>query len=310
MIDFRRLIKAGVHFGHLTSRVFPGMKKYIWGQKDGTHLIDVSKTAFYLERASKFLEGVASEGKTILWVGTKKSAQQVVEAAAKETEMPYVNHRWIGGSLSNFSQIKKSLTKLGHNEDILKKAEKYPHYTKKEFNTLQKVTDRLLKNVGGIRELRWPIGAIVLVDVDKEFSALREANRLGIPVVALVDTNGNPSNVDFVIPGNDDRKESVELVIDYLKDAVLRGKVVAKTNADAVQEQEIESIQETAGLLQLEQTMAEEEALSKKAKTGGVAKTVVAKKPVAGNKKRSFDRDESGQATARKKFSPEKRDKE
>ena len=196
MIDFRELIKAGLHFGHQKSRWYPGMKKYIWGQKDGTHLIDVTKTAYYLERAAVFLEKTAADGKTILWIGTKKSAQQPIEAVARELGMSYVNHRYIGGTLTNWPQIKKSITRLLHYEDILQKAEKYPHYTKKELNLFQKMVNRLLKNVGGIRDLRWPIGAIVLIDVDKEFSSLKEANRLGIPVVALVDTNGDPSNVD------------------------------------------------------------------------------------------------------------------
>jgi len=223
MIDFRELVKAGVHFGHQRARGCPKMFRWIWGHKNGVHLIDVSKTAYQLEQAAQFLKGVAAQGKTILWVGTKKSAQDIIAQAGKELDMPSVSHRWIGGTLSNFSQVKKSVTKMLHLEDVLSKAEDH-FYTKKELNTIYKTAERLRKNVGGIRELTWPIGAVVLVDVRKERSALREAVRMGVPVVALVDTNSDPSMVDYVIPGNDDAPRSIKLVVDYLVDAVKQGK--------------------------------------------------------------------------------------
>lgn len=228
MIDFRSLIKAGVHFGHQTSRWCPKMAPYIWGFKNDVHLIDVSKTAAQLEKASKFLESIVAEGKTVLWVGTKKPAQGIVQEAAIKSEMPFVNHRWIGGTLSNYSQVKKSLTKLLHYEDVLSKTDKFPHYTKKEFNVFQKIVNRLIKNVGGIRGMRWPVGALVLVDVSKERSALKEAAAMGIPVIALVDTNGDPSMVDYVIPANDDAPRSIKVIIDYLAEAAQRGKAAAK----------------------------------------------------------------------------------
>ncbi len=233
MIDFQKLVKAGVHFGHQTSRWNPKMAPYIWGFKNKVHLIDVSKTAYQLEKAAQFLESVAAEGKTVLWVGSKKPAQDVIERVGKETGMPYVKNRWIGGTLSNFGQVKKAVTKLLHYEDILNKTEQFPHYTKKEFNVFKKTAERLEKSVGGIRTLKWPVGAIVLVDVSKEYSALKEANVMGIPVVALVDTNCDPSLVDFVIPGNDDAVPPIEVIFKELADAVNRGKAEAKNRGVA-----------------------------------------------------------------------------
>jgi small subunit ribosomal protein S2 len=228
MIDFRELIKVGSHFGHQTARWCPKMAPYIWGHKNKVHLIDVSKTAFQLEKSAKFLEGVAAEGKTILWVGTKKPAQNAVSQVAASVDMPYVNHRWIGGTLSNYSQVKKSVTNMLHLEDVLARAEKSTHYTKKELNVFSKKAERLRKSVGGIQNLVWPIAAIVIVDVKKEQSALQEASCLGIPVVGIVDTNGDPSLVDYVIPANDDSPRSIQLLLDYLGKAVSVGKAAAE----------------------------------------------------------------------------------
>src|SRR3990172_12718270 len=198
MIDFRKLVKAGVHFGHQTSRWLPKMGPYIWGVKNNIHLIDVSKTAHQLEKAAQFLQEVAREGKQVLWVGTKKPARAIVQEVATKLDMPYVNYRWVGGTLSNFSQVKKSITRLLHYEDVLEKSEKYPHYTKKELSKVKKNVERLQGVIGGIRKLAWPVGAIVLIDVNKEHSALQEAVKVRVPVVALVDTNADPSLVDYV----------------------------------------------------------------------------------------------------------------
>lgn len=223
MIDFRSLVKAGVHFGHQKTRWCPRMAPYIWGIKNNIHLIDVSKTAFLMSKAATFLKSVAAKGQPILWVGTKKAAKDAIVRAGTELNMPYVSHRWIGGTLSNFAQVKKSVTRCLHFEDILAKAEQFPHYTKKEFNTFQKVVDRLSKNVGGIKKLTWPIGAIVVVDVLKEQSAVREAARMGVPIVALVDTNCDPTLIDHVIPTNDDAPRAVNIVMNYLIEAVQEG---------------------------------------------------------------------------------------
>lgn len=238
MIDFKQLVKAGVHFGHRTSVWCPRMAPYIWGHKNNVHLIDVSKTAFQLEKAAQFLEGVASEGKSVLWIGTKKAAQDPIRLAAERLNLPYVNHRWIGGTLSNFPQVKKSVTKLLHYEDVLVKDNSGSFYTKKELNRFKKAVERLKKNIGGIVNLRWPLGAVVIVDVNKEASALREAAAMKIPVVALVDTNSDPSLVNYVIPGNDDAPRSIKLIVDYLEEAARRGQEAAKVKKDEIVAQE------------------------------------------------------------------------
>ena len=227
MIEFELLVKHGVHFGHEKSRWSPKMAPYIWGYKNNIHLIDVSKTAFQLEKSAQFLKDLAANNKQILWIGTKKAAQTIMKEAAEKLNMPHVTHRWIGGTLSNFSQVKKSITKLLHYEDILAKAEKYPHFTKKELNVINKVAERLRKNIGGILQLKWPVDAVVIVDVRKERSALKEASIMGIPVVALVDTNCDPSQVDYVIPANDDAPRSIKVIIDYLTEAVQAGQKLA-----------------------------------------------------------------------------------
>ena len=231
---FGELVKAGVHFGHQKSRWCPKMEQYIWGYKNKVHLIDVSKTAFQLDKSEKFLESIAAEGKTVLWVGTKKAASKTIQEIAVKLNQPYVNHRWLGGTLLNFSQVKKSLTRLLHYEDILAKSESNPFYTKKELNLYRKTADKLEKTVGGIRKLALPVGAIVVVDVSKEQSAVKEAVLMGVPVIGIVDTNSDPSLVDFVIPANDDSVQAVSLLLNYLADAVVRGKdAAARKSKDA-----------------------------------------------------------------------------
>lgn len=230
MMDFRELIKAGVHFGHVKARQCPKMLPYVWGVKNDVQLINVAQTAYCVEEAARFLEKLAGEGKQILWVGTKKSAQKAIFDAAVSVNMPHVTHRWIGGTLSNFGQVKKSVTRYLHLLDIIERAEKYPYYTKKEINGFIKIVERLKKSVGGIEKLTWPVAAIVVVDVTKEFSAVHEASMMGIPVVAIVDTNGDPSKVDYVIPANDDASRSVEIITQYLAQRVAAGVAVAAKN--------------------------------------------------------------------------------
>lgn len=228
MIELEKLVKGGVQFGHQTWRWNPKMAPYIWGEKNGIHLIDVSKTAFQLEQAAKFLESLAAEGKTVLWCGTKKAAQQAMARVAKETKSPLVSHRWIGGTLTNYLQVKKSVTKLLHLEDVVGRAGKV-HYTKKELSVFQKQIERLKKNIGGLRKLVWPVGAVVVVDVKKEHVALSEARETGVPVIAMVDTNCDPSGITYVIPANDDAPRSIECIFGYLTEAVARGQKAAAT---------------------------------------------------------------------------------
>lgn len=246
MIDIKKLVEAGVHFGHKTSRWHPKMAPFIWGFKDGVHLINVAKTASQLEKASNFLESVAAEGKTILWVGTKKVAQPLIESVGKSLGFPYVIHRWIGGTLTNYSQVKKSVTKLLHFEDVISKSDQFS-YTKKEFVNFQKIADRLNKNVGSIRNFAFPVGAVVVIDVKKEQTVLREAAAMGVPVVGFVDTNSDPS-VDYVIPCNDDAASSLKIILEYLSEAVKRGqaKKIQKKNVSADKKQDSEEAETLA----------------------------------------------------------------
>jgi small subunit ribosomal protein S2 len=240
MIDLKKLVGANVHFGHKSSRWHPKMAPFIWGTRNDIHLINVAQTAYQMEKAAQFLESLAAQKRSILIVGTKKVSQSVVEEIGKKLNNPYVVHRWIGGTLTNWANVKKCITKLLHAEDVLAKADQYA-YTKKERASLQKDIERLQRNVGTIRNFSWPIGALILVDVKKEQTALREALSVGVPVVALVDTNCDPSMVDYVIPCNDDATSSVKVVLDYLADAIERGKQKAATQA-------VEAAQETTNV--------------------------------------------------------------
>ncbi len=228
MIDLKELIKNCVQFGHQTWRWNPKMAPYIWGQKDGVHLIDVSITAHQMQKSAAFLEKLAAEGKTILWCGTKKPARGAIAKIAQETPCPTVSHRWIGGSLTNYMQVRKAVAKLAALEELVSKVgTQSVYHTKKELSVFQKEIERLEKNVGGLRSFSWPLGALVVVDVKKEHVAISEAQSAGIPVVALVDTNGDPSDIDYVIPTNDDAAPAIDYIINYLKEAVIRGQKAA-----------------------------------------------------------------------------------
>lgn len=241
MKDLRDLIKSGVQFGHQTWRWNPKMAPYIWGQKNGIHLIDVSKTQFQLQKAAKFLESVAAEGKAVLFCGTKKSAKKAIEKVAQDAKAPVVVHRWIGGTLTNAPQIRKAVTKLLHLKDIVAKADQSFH-TKKELSVFNKQIERLEKNVGGICKLVWPVGALVVVDVKKEHVAISEAVSMGVPVVALVDTNSDPSNIAYVIPTNDDAPRAIECIMEELSEAVARGKKTATPGKEAASVAALEEV--------------------------------------------------------------------
>lgn len=290
-------IKNGVQWGHQTRSWSPKMARFIWGVKDGVHLIDVSKTAQEVDRAGAFLEDIAAQGKQILWVGTKDAASNAVKVAAEKTGCPSVCHRWIGGTLTNFSQVKKSVTKLLHHEDILEKIDKY-NYTKKECGVFQKIVDRLENNVGGIRELVWPIGAIVVVDVKKEVVAVKEAKAKGIPVVALVDTNCDPSGIDYVIPGNDDVARAVQVVVEELAEFVARG--AARADKKQKKVAEVVPTEETAA--ELQKLEADEEGAVKK---GAVKKAKKAAEEVAIEANSTQGADAASAETTTKKVASE-----
>lgn len=243
-IDFKKLIEAGVPFGHPTSSWNPKMAPYIWGKKNKIYLVNVLETARLLEKAAEFLKKVAAENKSILWIGTKKTARSIIDTIASRTNCPYVSHRWIGGALTNYGQIRKPIVKLLHFKDILSKAD-HAHYTKKELSRLQKESEKLANNFGGLVNFKWPLGAVVIVDVRKEQAALKEAAALGVPVVALVDTNSDPELVSYVIPGNDDGRDSISILLNYLADAVVKGKEMAKEKGTQQAQSEASASPET-----------------------------------------------------------------
>lgn len=219
----KQLLEAGVHFGHQTKRWNPKMKKFIFGQRAGIYIIDLEKTAARLSEAKEFLHDVAAKGGNILFVGTKKQAQDIVEECAKRSEMFYVRNRWSGGLLTNFQTVKGSLRRLQEIEDM-KENGIWENLKKKEIAALTKEKEKLLFNFGGIREMKIMPEAIFLVDPKREDIAVREAVKLNIPIIAIVDTNCDPESINFPIPGNDDALKSIRLITSIITDGIVAGR--------------------------------------------------------------------------------------
>jgi len=219
----KELLEAGVHFGHQTKRWNPKMKKFIFGERSGIYIIDLEKTVECLNQARDFLYDVAVKGGSVLFVGTKRQAQDTIEAEAKRAGVFYVNNRWLGGLLTNFQTVKKSVERLKSLEKMGEDGT-FDLLTKKEVASLNKEKEKLLKDLRGIKEMKQHPQAVFIVDTQKEDNAVREANRLKIPVVALIDTNSDPDKVYFPIPGNDDALKSIRLVISLLVDSILEGR--------------------------------------------------------------------------------------
>ena len=220
VVTMKSLLESGVHFGHQVKRWDPRMKKYIFAERNGIHIIDLQKTIVSIKDAYEAVRKVTVAGKSVLFVGTKKQAQQAIAKEAERCGMYYVNNRWLGGMLTNFSTIKKSLTRL-------KKLEKmeidgtFDNLTKKEIASLQKEKAKLEKNLGGIKEMKELPGIIFIIDTHKEQIAVTEARRMGIPIVAVVDTNCNPEGIDYPIPGNDDAIRAITLFTQIIANAVI-----------------------------------------------------------------------------------------
>ena len=223
VISMKQLLEAGVHFGHQTRRWNPKMAQYIFTERNGIYIIDLQKTVRKIDEAYMFIRDVAMEGKSILFVGTKKQAQESIESEAKRCGMYYVNNRWLGGTLTNFRTIQTRIKKL-NDIDAMEKNGQFDVLPKKEVIKLCAEREKLLKNLGGIREMKKLPGALFIVDPRKERIAVQEARILNIPIVAIVDTNCDPDEIDYVIPGNDDAIRAVKLIAGKLADAVLEGK--------------------------------------------------------------------------------------
>ena len=220
VVTMKNLLESGVHFGHQVKRWDPRMKKYIFAERNGIHIIDLQKTIAAIKDGYDEVRRVTAAGKSVLFVGTKKQAQQAVQKEAERCGMFYVNNRWLGGMLTNFSTIKKSLQRL-------KKIEKmeidgtFENLTKKEVAALQKEKSKLEKNLGGIKEMKELPGCIFIIDTHKEQLAVAEARRMGIPIIAVVDTNCNPEGIDYPIPGNDDAIRAISLFTSIIANAVI-----------------------------------------------------------------------------------------
>lgn len=242
VVAMKQLLEAGVHFGHQTGRWDPRMAEYIFQARNGIHIIDLQKTSKKLDEAYSFVREQAEEGKTILFVGTKKQAQECMKEAAIKCGMFYVNQRWLGGMLTNFNTIKTRVQRL---KDLEKMQEDgtFDVLPKKEVINLKKEMEKLDKNLGGIKEMEKLPDLLFLVDPKKEATAILEAKKLDIPVVGLVDTNCNPGDLTYPIPGNDDAIRAVKLIADVMANAVIEGKQ-GETFEEVTQEEVEESMEE------------------------------------------------------------------
>ena len=236
VVAMKQLLEAGVHFGHQTRRWDPKMAEYIFQARNGIHIIDLQKTSKKIDEAYAFLKEQAEEGKTVLFVGTKKQAQECVKEAAEKSGMYYVDQRWLGGMLTNFDTIRTRVQRL---KDLEKMQEDgtFEVLPKKEVILLKKEMEKLERNLGGIKNMEEIPGVIFLVDPKKEHIAVLEAKKLGIPVIGLVDTNCNPEEVDYAIPGNDDAIRAVKLITDVMANAIIEGKQGESFEAEEVAEE-------------------------------------------------------------------------
>lgn len=225
-VSIKQLLEAGAHFGHQTSRWHPRMRNYIFTKRNGIHILDLEKTVVMLDKAMAFIRQTAGEGGHILFVGTKKQAQEAVEAEAKRCGMYFVNQRWVGGLLTNFATIQTRIDYLVRLEDRKAKGE-FTRLPKKEAIKLDEEIARLNKQMGGIKEMTTLPSALFIVDIIKEKIALAESKRVGIPIVAIVDTNANPDSIDYPIPANDDAIRAIKLMCAKIADAVIEGKTGA-----------------------------------------------------------------------------------
>ncbi len=233
LTTFEQLLEAGVHFGHLTRKWNPAMAPYIFMERNGIHIIDLYKTIAKIDEAAAALKSIAKSGKKVLFVATKKQAKQVIADKASAINMPYVIERWPGGMLTNFPTIRKAVKKMT-TIDKMSKDGTFDNLSKREKLQITRQRAKLEKNLGSIADLNRLPAALFVVDVMKEQIAVREANRLGIPVFAMVDTNSDPRNIDFVIPANDDASKSIEVILDVLCNAM----------AEGIEERKIEKLDE------------------------------------------------------------------
>lgn len=258
-VDIKDLFEAGVHFGHKTSRWHPKMAPYIHSKRMDSHIINLEKTVEGLELALPFLTSVAASGKQILFVGTKKHSKEIVKEAALSIKQPYVTQRWIGGILTNVNTINQQIKKLKDYEKRMESGDLEKRYSKLEVQRYQEEIDDLNLKYGGIKDLNGKPGAVFVIDAIGDLNAIKEAKALNIPVIAVVDTNADPSLVDYIIPGNDDAIKGIQLIVDYVVAAIKEGAGVVKV-AEVAKKSEVaeDAVEKVA-----EKTEAKEEKAKK-----------------------------------------------
>jgi len=273
----RQLLEAGVHFGHQTKRWNPKMAPYIFGQRSGIYIVNLEKTAAKLTEACDFLRDLASNGGTVLFVGTKKQAKDTIIAEAQRCNMFHVTERWLGGLLTNFTTIRSGVKRLKEIEKMLDESSGLK-LIKKEQASLNKELSKLRKNLSGVVEMKKLPGAVFIIDPKKEETAVREANKLSIPVVALIDTNSDPDNIDFPVPGNDDAIRSIKLIASIVSDSIIEGRKAFSEGKDLKRLEAPEGKEEPAKPVEvsiLDGDKSEDESRAKKKGT----KVTKAKKP-------------------------------
>lgn len=297
----KQLLEAGVHFGHQTKRWNPKMASFIFGERNSVYIIDLEKTVEYLKRARDFLRELTRRGEMVLFVGTKKQAQDIIKEQAAACGMYVVSHRWLGGLLTNFSTIKKSIARL-KDIDKMKEDGRIASFTKKEVSLLLKERDKLEKGLGGIKDMEKLPAALFVVDSKKEELAIAEAKKLGIPVVALIDTNCNPELIDYPIPGNDDAIKSIRLITTLIAESIAEGRkgfleYLSQANIQS-QAQEL-AVKEDKDSLKEEPLEVKEEIVEIAEKVAGVDKEGDSKKPLK-NKPLDSSLDSKGRRRSKK----------
>ena len=247
-LDIKELLESGVHFGHLTRKWDPNMAPYIYTERNGVHIIDLYKTAAKIEEASKALKKIANSGRKILFVATKKQAKDIVAEKAKSVNMPYITERWPGGMLTNFVTIRKAVKKMA-SIDRMKQDGSFDALSKREKLQINRQREKLDKNLGSIADMTRLPGAIFIIDIKKEYIAVAEAEKLNIPIFAMVDTNSDPRPIDFVIPSNDDASKSIDKVLSFVTDAIAEGLADRKADKEkAKTEVEVKNTPDTVEL--------------------------------------------------------------
>ncbi|MCH5162959.1 MAG: 30S ribosomal protein S2 [Clostridiales bacterium] len=276
IITMKQLLEAGVHFGHPTRKWNPKMKKYIYVSRNDIYIINLEKTVEMIDKAYTFVKDVAAQGKSILFVGTKKQAQEAIMQEAQKCGMYYVNSRWLGGTLTNFQTIKTRIERL-NKLNLMEKMNEFALLPKKEVLKLKAERDKLEENLGGIKDMRTLPGALFVVDPKKEHNAVMEAHKLNIPIVAIVDTNCDPDEIDYVIPGNDDAIRAIKLIAGAMADAVIEARegeegLAARRAVEAQMKAEAEA---TKPPVEVVEEPATQEQLEKLAETAGAEEAPV-----------------------------------